>query len=712
MVYHEELEHAGKEPGLQVWRIEQMELTPVPPQLHGQFYTGDSYLVLHTTSGFSYNVHVWFGKETSQDERGSAAIYMVQLDDRLNGKAVQHTEHQDHESKSFMGYFKRTGVTYKKGGVASGFSHVVTNDMNVKRLLHVKGRRMIRATEVDMSWSGFNNGDCFIIDFGKTIYNWAGSQSNHFERLKANEVAKAIRDNERNGRSTVEMIDEGSEPEEVIGVLGPKPDLPPASCDHIADVKSKNEASLFLISDASGSMETTLVAEKTPFKQDMLSSSECYILDNKGDEKIFVWKGQDANEEERKVALCTAEKFIEIRSYSPNTQINILPQWGETSLFKQFFLDWMDKDETVGLGEVHTINKIAKVEKIPFDVSKLHDKTMAAQHGMVDDGSGKVQIWRVEGNDKKPVDPQTYGQFYGGDCYLVQYSYNDGGREKHIIYIWQGQKCSSDELGASAILAIELDDSSLGGAATQVRVTQGQEPNHLMSLFNGKPLMVYLGGTSRKSDDKDEEPANTRLFHIRQGSTGATRAVEVEPDATSLNTNDVFVLKNGDSMYQWNGKGATSEEKAAAQDVVERISVTQQCTQKCAGKLKVMNENEESDDFWKALGGKKRYQCNKALRNAVWQPRLFGCSNKTGTVNVEEVPGDITQADLAPDDVMILDTGEQLFLWNGKDANKEERCGSWEICKTNSCKNMRGRITKASAPCLMVICRPCAHSFC
>lgn len=55
----------------------------------------------------------------------------------------------------------------QKGGVASGFQHVVTNDMNVKRLLHVKGRRAIRATEVAMSWSSFNKGDCFIIDLGK-----------------------------------------------------------------------------------------------------------------------------------------------------------------------------------------------------------------------------------------------------------------------------------------------------------------------------------------------------------------------------------------------------------------------------------------------------------------------------------------------------------------------------------------------------------------
>lgn len=60
----------------------------------------------------------------------------------------------------------------QQGGVASGFQHVVTNDMNVKRLLHIKGRRAIRATEVNMSWASFNRGDCFIIDLGKVRNTW------------------------------------------------------------------------------------------------------------------------------------------------------------------------------------------------------------------------------------------------------------------------------------------------------------------------------------------------------------------------------------------------------------------------------------------------------------------------------------------------------------------------------------------------------------
>lgn len=46
------------------------------------------------------------------------------------------------------------------------------------------------------------------------------------------------------------------------------------------------------------------------------------------------------------------------------------------------------------------------------------------------------QIWRIEGSNKVPVDPATYGQFYGGDSYIILYNYRHGGRQGQIIYNW------------------------------------------------------------------------------------------------------------------------------------------------------------------------------------------------------------------------------------------------------------------------------------
>ncbi|XP_014846463.1 PREDICTED: gelsolin-like [Poecilia mexicana] len=666
---------AGKKPGLEIWRVEKMDLAPVPTQLYGDFFTGDAYIILHTTAAPSYNVHSWIGHEATKDEAGTAAILITQLDDHLGGGPVQFNEFQNEESLTFQGYFK-SGIKYKKGGVNSGFKHVVTNDTNVKRLLHVKGRHTVRATEVALSWDSFNKGDCFIIDLGKVIYQWSGSESNRYERLKATQMAKDIRDNERHGRAEVKMIDEGDEPEAVIKELGPKPNLPSGNCDVAHEEPKKNKASLYQISDASGNMSTSLVASSNPFKQDMLSPSECYILDNGVDGNIFVWKGPNANTTERKEAWTMAQKFIKEKNYSPRTKVQIIPAGSETTLFKQFFFKWLEGAAT---GQTYTVGSIAKVEKIPFDASKLHsNNAMAAQHGMVDDCSGKVQIWRVEGGDKAPVNPSSYGHFYGGDCYLVLYSYSDGGRQKHIIYTWQGQKCSQDELAASAFLTVKLDDS-MGGVATQVRVTQSREPPHLVSLFKDKPLIIHLGGTSRKGGDS--KPASTRLFHIRQSSTKALRAVEVEATASSLNTNDVFVLKSANSLFVWKGKGASPDEMTAAKYVTSLLG----------GTATEVEESKEPAGFWAALGGKKEYQTSKNLQNIVKPPRLFACSNKTGQLIAEEVPGDFSQIDLATDDVMILDTWDQVFVWIGKDANETEKTGAPKIAQEYLFSDPSGR---------------------
>ncbi|KAB1276295.1 Adseverin [Camelus dromedarius] len=592
-LYHKEFARAGKQAGLQVWRIEKLELVPVPENVYGDFYVGDAYLVLHTAKasrGFTYRLHFWLGKECSQDESTAAAIFTVQMDDYLGGEPVQNRELQGYESTDFVGYFKG-GLKYKAGGVASGLNHVLTNDLTAQKLLHVKGRRVVRATEVPLSWDSFNRGDCFIIDLGSEIYQWCGSSCNKYERLKASQVAVGIRDNERKGRAQLIVVEEGSEPPELIEVLGKKPELRDGEDDDDtrADITNRKMAKLYMI--------------------------------------------------------------------------QVLPEGGETPIFKQFFKDWRDKDQSDGFGKVYVTEKVARIKQVPFDASKLHTSPqMAAQHNMVDDGSGKVKIWRVEHNGRVEIDQNSYGEFYGGDCYIILYTYPRG----QIIYTWQGANATGVELTTSAFLTVQLD-RSLGGQAVQVRASQGKEPAHLLSLFKDKPLIIYKNGTSKKGGQAPAPP--TRLFQVRRNLASITRILEVDVDANSLNSNDVFVLKlRQNNGYTWLGKGASREEEKGAEYVANVL--------KC--KTTRIQEGKEPEEFWSSLGGKKGYQTSPLLETQAEDhpPRLYGCSNKTGRFTIEEVPGEFTQDDLAEDDVMLLDAWEQIFIWIGKDANEVEKTES------------------------------------
>lgn len=66
VVEHPEFLKAGKEPGLQIWRVEKFDLVPVPPNLYGDFFTGDAYVILKTVQlrngNLQYDLHYWLGE--------------------------------------------------------------------------------------------------------------------------------------------------------------------------------------------------------------------------------------------------------------------------------------------------------------------------------------------------------------------------------------------------------------------------------------------------------------------------------------------------------------------------------------------------------------------------------------------------------------------------------------------------------------------------
>lgn len=317
-------------------------MKPIPvPDNKGEFFSGDAYLVLHNEEDGISHLHIWLGEKSSKDEQGASAFLATQLDDFLGGRPVVHRETQGNESERFMSYFPK-GVKYKEGGVDSGFQKVQAGPVKIQKLYQVKGKKNVRATEVSLKWSSFNKGDCFLLDLGETIIAWSGSQCNIREKQKLTEIANGIRDLERKGKAKVQIVDEGEEPEEMIQILGAKPQLPDGNPedDIKADEKHAKTAGLYKVSDATGAMRLTVASESSPFDRKLLVTDDCFILDNGKYGKIYIWKGKKANEEEKKASLLVADKFIKDMNYKPNTQVEILPEGRETALFKQFFICW------------------------------------------------------------------------------------------------------------------------------------------------------------------------------------------------------------------------------------------------------------------------------------------------------------------------------------------------------------------------------------
>ncbi|XP_033841413.1 villin-1 [Periophthalmus magnuspinnatus] len=668
--------NVSQKPGLQIWTINNMEMVPVPPQAHGNFFEGDCYIVLNISKGQGQNsdIHYWIGNSSSQDEQGAAAIYVTQLDEHLGGSPVQHREVQRYESARFKSYFKN-GLIYKKGGVASGFNHVEPNSYNVLRLLHVKGKKHVTASEVEVSWNSFNNGDIFLLDMGKAIVQWNGPKSNRGEKLKAVLLAQDIRDRERGGRAQIGVVEGGDEagsPELMkimTSVLGQrKGGLKSAIPDDQPDHAQKSFVRLYNVFEESGNLVIREVATQ-PLTQNLLRSTDCYIADQNGS-CVMVWKGKQASPVERAESLNRAMGYIKTKNYPPSTSLEVMNEGGETAMFKHLFKSWKDKGQTQGLGTTHTVGKIAKVEQVKFDVMQLHARPdLAAQQRMVDDASGEVKIWRIEDLELAEVDPSTYGQFYGGDCYLVLYTYMRANKPQYILYMWQGRHATKDEITASAYQAVNIDNK-YNGAPVQVRVTMGKEPRHFLAIFKGK-LIIFEGGTGRAGVTKPEP--GPRLFQVKGTNEFNTKATEVQAKASSLNSNDVFLLKTERACYLWYGKGCNGDEREMGKAVADVLSRQDK---------RVAMEGQEPAEFWVALGGKTPYANDKSLQTQEPQhsPRLFECSNQTGRFMITEVD-DFTQCDLDETDVMLLDTWEEIFLWIGNLAYEYETKEAWNSAR-------------------------------
>ncbi|XP_078062068.1 villin-1-like [Mustelus asterias] len=671
-------------PGIQIWRIENMKMVPVPRKCYGSFYEGDCYILFAThksRSSFTYDIHFWIGRESSQDEQGAAAIYACQMDDYLGGKAVQHREVQRYESEAFKGYFKKGFIT-KRGGVVSGLKHVETNTYDVQRLLHVKGRKNVCAGEVELSWKSFNTGDVFLLDLGKLIVQWNGPLSNHQERLKAMQLAKDIRDREHGGRGQVVVIDgqnEAASPQLkklMCHLLGERKEIKSPIPDKVVDQHQRTAVKLYRVTDSKGNLVVQEVAAR-PLTQDLLNSEDCYIVDQ-GGLKIFVWKGKKASKQERQSSLTRAMGFIKAKGYCATVNIESENDGAESALFKHLFQKWTVKYQTAGLGKTHSVGKIAKVEQVKFDAMSMHAKPeLAARERMVDDGSGDVEEWVIEDLELKPIEKRKHGRFYSANCYLVLYTYAISNKLHHILYIWQGKHASQSDITASAYQAVSLDQQ-YNGEPVQVRVTMGKEPQHLFAIFKGK-LLVFEGSYI---DAEKEQDAPMHLFQVRGENEYNTKTFEVPARSASLNSNDVFVLKTSDRCFLWYGKGCSGDEREVAKSVADIISRKDKQS---------VYEGQEPADFWVSLGGKGPYANGKRLQEEfdAIVPRLFECSNQTGCFVATEI-GDFTQEDLDDSDVMLLDTWEEIFLWIGKGANENEKKNSIVIAQeyfdTHPCK--------------------------
>jgi len=324
---------SGEKEGIEVWRIVKFKVVPWPKQQYGEFYMGDSYIVLRTykvpdEEELQMDVHFWIGKYSTQDEYGTAAYKTVELDTFHKDKPVQHREVQGHESQLFKSYFPT--MMYLSGGADSGFQHVTPEEYR-PRLLHISGcRKGVTVKEVNPARGNLKEGDIFILDMGRELMQWNGRSANMAEKAKAMQFLQELKGSRSRDMITSSVFDDGDD-QEFLKKLD--------EVDAIVDDDEEEtelvagEKRLFKLSDAGGKMNFSKVGEGSLSKS-LLDPADVFILDDGA--ACFVWIGAAASSGERKSAMSHAHAFL-MDSDHPVAPITVFAQGKESSAFNECF---------------------------------------------------------------------------------------------------------------------------------------------------------------------------------------------------------------------------------------------------------------------------------------------------------------------------------------------------------------------------------------
>eukprot|EP01133_Synstelium_polycarpum_P007235 gene7235-8411_t len=542
------------------------------------------------------------------------------------------------------------------------------------KLLHIKGRRSPYVCQVELSYLSLNSGDCFILDCGKEmnlLFQWNGSSANRIEKGKGMDIAKSIKDKERVG-CRVLIVEEGNESEEfwrVIGGKGPIPAAETAGDDRECELSIRRRFNLYKVIESSDPAQgIDLVVIEGRLSKNLLEGSECYLLDCISE--MYVWTGSTSKLKLRTQSLKYANDLLEKRRANMIWVAAVHREFpgSEQVLFKERFPDWGGSLPIAVQQAPVGVNTASAKKQRKIDVATMLAPRAAKEEVMIDDGGGKVTVWRVEEFTKIVIDPSVHGQFYSGDSYIILYTYFYKNKDNYLIYFWQGKNSSINEKGTSALLTMELDDT-LKGMAKEVRVVQNKEPRHFLSIFKGR-LVVHAGKDPLgKGYKPPSPPLGHALYHVRGVSDVTTRAIQTKSSPHNLHSYNSFVLVppvKSSPAFIWNGRMSNQLERAFSAKFVASLGM----------QSIVLEEDRETADFWTAIGGKGVHPLGDKAKRI--EARLYSCSVGSGEFVVEEVPA-AAQDDLLQEDVFIVDGIDHVWVWIGTDTAEIERRMSMEV---------------------------------
>jgi hypothetical protein len=298
-----------------VWKIEGFEKEIYPKEMHGRFFSSDSYIVLYSFQKKSKNynlIYFWQGRDSSINEKGASALLSVNLSEITSGETLQIRCVQQQESDHFLTIFQPCVVHY---GKYKSYKTVETEVFDVRE----SNTGLVRTIGISPKNITLHSNGCLVFKSKEKIFIRIGKNASPKETTRAKEVASAL------SSETPTEIKEGKEDDLLLSTFG-KENFNSYSAP------LKKSLRLFQLNGQSGVVEFDEIYD---FSQYSLNQKDCFILD--AGENIYCWYGNFSNFYTRKFSLELASEYLKKMK---SKKLFVVKCFGEPVEFTNHFQSW------------------------------------------------------------------------------------------------------------------------------------------------------------------------------------------------------------------------------------------------------------------------------------------------------------------------------------------------------------------------------------
>jgi len=668
--------------GFIMWAVHSFGLEEREYDDYNVLYSKDSYLVMNISNDNKndankmYNIHVWHGKESPVDRRGTAVMMAIQLATHMNGKVNLYTEEQTRESELFTKYFineDMDGMRYKSHGSTSDtdtdFNHFENNEVkthlfkidippvDVEDCGTIAIRRMglskklVKESSKEISWLLVNN---------KKIYIHLGTKVSLENKILVRQLSKEYENYFHSSIPIFEISDE----KEFSKYVKEKKTKIDRDKDWKADEDDETIVNLYKTCiKPNGRLGLEQIAEEYPLHYSKLSNTEVFILDCTTD--IFVWAPKGISRKKVNAARECAKVFFQEYERPQWAEIHYFIEGNELPLFKRQFKDWPTPCHLANVNYTRpplasNISNSKLIYDFEYINATIKDEVI---YPLIENHSTDVvDVYDITLPELKfyKLDQSEKCNFYQDDCYMVMITTKDRGEKnwyqdyecKTIIYWWEGVNAdfkgyASFIHGLYPIIAQKFVDRGQPMPRVE-RVRQRKEPSHFLRAFD-ETIVIHKGS---RFDDPD---ITNRIYQfINEGPI--TYIQELDQNSLVLNSYNIYLIKSvvEQRIYIWKGCN-----NVMPHDELESFA------QRLDEEFKVMlpyNQGEEPNYFWEMLPGLKD---NIVMDFDATNDRLFKfyLSSKS-QLKILRI-GRMVPSDLDTQECCMLDTPDNIYLWVG-----------------------------------------------